>query len=55
VTVSDDQVAAAARVIEDAGYGPVEPSGAAALAAVLADRAGGGAGRVACIVSGGNA
>ena len=54
VAVSEDEVRAARVAIESAGFGPVEPSGAASVAAVMS-------GRVPCegvvvaIVSGGNA
>ena len=54
VTVTEPEVEAACRAIADAGFGPVEPSGAAATAAVLAGRVGVDGQTVVAIVSGGN-
>jgi threonine dehydratase len=54
VTVSDEDVSAAGRALAAAGHGPVEPSGAAAAAAVLAGRVGAPGQTVVAIVSGGN-
>ena len=55
VSVSEADVAEAQRALERAGHGPVEPSGAAAVAAVLAGQAGRPGETVVCVVSGGNA
>ena len=53
VTVSDDEIARALVLLLERAKCVVEPSGAAGLAAVLADRVG-GAGPVAVVLSGGN-
>jgi threonine dehydratase len=52
--VSDDEVAGALRILADHALLPVEPSGAAALAAALSGRLADPSKTVACIVSGGN-
>jgi threonine dehydratase len=54
-SVPDEEVAVAGARLDAAGFGPVEPSGAAALAAVLHGRIPLPDGPVGCIVSGGNA
>lgn len=53
--VPDEEVLEAAARLEAAGFGPVEPSGAIALAAVLFGRVPLPDAPVACLVSGGNA
>ncbi len=55
VAVSEAEIAAAVTALDAAGFGPVEPSGAAATAAVLAGHAGREGETVVAIVSGGNA
>lgn len=52
--VPDDEVLEAAALIDAAGLGPVEPSGAIALAAVLFGRLPLPEAPIACVVSGGN-
>jgi threonine dehydratase len=55
VAVPDREVLAAVALLHERGLGPVEPSGAAATAAVLFGRLPLPEGPVACVVSGGNA
>lgn len=55
VAVSEEDVARALKLLHEAGVAPVEPSAAAALAAILSGRAGRPGELVVAIVSGGNA
>lgn len=55
VTVTDEEVSSAVDLIDAAGHGPVEPSGAAALAAVMAGGVAAARATIVVIVSGGNA
>jgi threo-3-hydroxy-L-aspartate ammonia-lyase len=54
VTVTDDQICAAMRFLFERVKLVVEPSGASALAAVLAGAVDVGGGRVGIVISGGN-
>jgi threonine dehydratase len=55
VTVTDEEVEHAAALLEDEGLGPVEPSGAAGVAAILEGRVGSPGDTVVAVLSGGNA